>query len=468
MISQLLSKAKLPSIFDLGAAVPAEGGDGGKTGGFSSLLNALGGPSSEAATAAMASLEGETPAAAAAVTLASPGEGGLSAAAVAATGKTLPLALPVLAVPATGEGDPADPTLSLAATSEIPNPASPETAGEGEAQDSEKAVVAVVEATAVAAILSNQLPSQATAITADKAASTAATAQSATRAFVTPLPLGPVNDRASASVIAAPARSEPAPAPSVALQVAPLPANGDQQATPRDALAAARGADASAVERGAANAGDRSAQRDPSGEQRAAPELAARPAAKATAETAPIQFSAAQSATTAPVVAQASAEPATDGVRPFAAERPGLETQVARELSRIVDSLSAAREALAAKTATLAFDHADFGELSLRFDQRRDGQLAVQLSAADPDAHRAVAAAVAERPAFAQTDTGANSQQQGQTTANGSARGAAGEREGNAAGNNAARQDRNEQQRGQQARADDTNRGGAGRSGIFA
>ena len=47
MISQLLSKAKLPSIFDRDAAAPGatvEGGDSGKTGGFSSLFTALGGP----------------------------------------------------------------------------------------------------------------------------------------------------------------------------------------------------------------------------------------------------------------------------------------------------------------------------------------------------------------------------------------------------------------------------------------
>ena len=306
--------------------------------------------------------------------------------------------------------------------------------------------------------------SQPTPTDADAPASATGTTQAAARAFAASMPFAPGNDRASAPVANTSARGEPAPAPSVALHVAPPPASADQQTAPRETLAAAKAEISAAEPRMAANTGERSAQRDSSGEQRPAAELAARPAAKAATEAAPMPFA---STPAAPVVGQASAEPATDGARPFATERPGLESQVARELSRIVDSLSAAREALTAKTATLALDHAEFGEISLRFDQRRDGQLAVQLSAADPDTHRAVAAAVAERPAFAQSDAGANAQQQGQAGANGSARGAPADRDGEAASNNPARQERDQQQRGQ-ARGDDTDRSGQRRSGIFA
>ncbi|MGC1269995.1 MAG: hypothetical protein WA842_05285, partial [Croceibacterium sp.] len=65
-----------------------------------------------------------------------------------------------------------------------------------------------------------------------------------------------------------------------------------------------------------------------------------------------------------------------------------------QDLATIVDRLSAAREALAPANATLSIDHAEFGELSLRFNQKADGALTVQLAAATPEAHRAISAAV--------------------------------------------------------------------------
>lgn len=448
MISQLLSKANLPSIFDRGAAAPAGRGDSSKAAGFSSILTAQGADTGAAGKSSTPASAEEVPSDAAAAA-------GTVAPAIAANGKILPPALPVLAVPANAEGEAGEPA-----------------SGETDASEGENAAGAAVDPATVALIVaaSQAVPSLAVATgetPSDTASAQTASMQTTARALAASLPVASGDDGASAPGATAPARNDAAPAASVALKVAPLPADGDQQNAPREALAAAKSEVSAAEPRMAASAGDRSAQRDPSGEQRPAPELAARPALKTVAETAPAQPAPVNSAPSV-VAVPAPAESAVDGVRPFAAERPGLESQVARELTRIVDSLSAARESLTAKTATLAFDHAEFGELSLRFDQRRDGQLAVQLSAADPDAHRAVAAAVAERPAFAQSDAGAGAQQQqGQAGANGSARGTASDRESNNAGNNAARQERNEQQRGQ-ARGDDTGRGGERRSGIFA
>ncbi|MEC9067917.1 MAG: hypothetical protein VX569_11625, partial [Pseudomonadota bacterium] len=166
-----------------------------------------------------------------------------------------------------------------------------------------------------------------------------------------------------------------------------------------------------------------------------------------------------------------------EGATPFPADKPAIETQLARELGRIVDSLASAREAVTAKAATLALDHAEFGDLSLRFDQRRDGQLSVQLSAADPEAHRAIAAAVAERPApaFAQGD-GAPANGAGQAGSGPSARGGA-EREGNADGhgpdgNPAEGNGRDRRDGGRDARPDGGSQPGTprsdGRAAVYA
>lgn len=64
------------------------------------------------------------------------------------------------------------------------------------------------------------------------------------------------------------------------------------------------------------------------------------------------------------------------------------------DIAAVVDRLAAARDALAPAAATLAIDHAEFGELSLRFDQKADGGLSVQVAAATPEAHRAISQAV--------------------------------------------------------------------------
>lgn len=80
------------------------------------------------------------------------------------------------------------------------------------------------------------------------------------------------------------------------------------------------------------------------------------------------------------------------------------------DLAQVVERLAAAREAFAPAAAAMAIEHSEFGELSLRFEQRRDGQLAVQLAATDPEAHRAIVAAVAaERSNAAGSQSGQSS-----------------------------------------------------------
>lgn len=174
-----------------------------------------------------------------------------------------------------------------------------------------------------------------------------------------------------------------------------------------------------------------------------------------------------------PAALAASGETAIEGAQViparFAAEAPAM-----RELSRIVETLASAREAFGTQTATLALDHAEFGALSLRFDQRPDGLLSVQLSAVDADAQQALATAVAERPVAAPGDAGAaTSQNQSQSQAGSQAssstsqRGAAADREGQAAGHETSREHRGERQRGE-TRGDDAGPRGQRRSGIYA
>lgn len=64
------------------------------------------------------------------------------------------------------------------------------------------------------------------------------------------------------------------------------------------------------------------------------------------------------------------------------------------DISATLDRLVAAREAFMPAQATLDIDHADFGEISIRFEQNTQGHLSVELAGSDPDLKRAVAAAV--------------------------------------------------------------------------
>lgn len=148
--------------------------------------------------------------------------------------------------------------------------------------------------------------------------------------------------------------------------------------------------------------------------------------------------------------------------RPVDSARPALHADALQDLTRVVDRLAAAREALAPTAAALAVKHADFGELSLRFDQQRDGQLAVQLSASDPDAHRAIAAAVSGASVTADSHTGS-----GQSHAQ--ARGAAAERDGNGGNTANSNNERRDQPQQRHTASQDTPGGnGTRRNGVFA
>lgn len=74
------------------------------------------------------------------------------------------------------------------------------------------------------------------------------------------------------------------------------------------------------------------------------------------------------------------------------------------DIDAAIDRLVAAREALVPAAAALAIDHADFGEVSIRFEQAADGRLSAELASADPVLREAVAAAIAERGSMG-TDT---------------------------------------------------------------
>jgi hypothetical protein len=160
----------------------------------------------------------------------------------------------------------------------------------------------------------------------------------------------------------------------------------------------------------------------PVGEPAPADPLADRRSGQMPAKDAADRFAArfAAPAADAPVASLASAEPAPSPsllsslnasvqTAPLASGQP----QPMHELSALVDRLAAARGALAPATAALALNHAEFGELTLRFEQQDDGQLVVGLSAATPEAHRAVAAALAaERTPSSNGDKPADQQHQ--------------------------------------------------------
>jgi hypothetical protein len=76
------------------------------------------------------------------------------------------------------------------------------------------------------------------------------------------------------------------------------------------------------------------------------------------------------------------------------------------DIDAALDHLFAAREALMPAEASLAIDHADFGEVSIKFEQSPDGQLSAELTAADPDLKRVVNAAVAADRGSAMTSDG--------------------------------------------------------------
>ncbi|MBN9504897.1 MAG: hypothetical protein J0I69_02630 [Altererythrobacter sp.] len=150
--------------------------------------------------------------------------------------------------------------------------------------------------------------------------------------------------------------------------------------------------------------------------------------------------------------------------------RPSMPADALQDLTRIVDRLTAAREVFAPATEALSIDHAEFGELSLRFDQRRDGLLSVQLSASNPEAHRAVAQAVGAQAFHSPADGQPQGQSQTQSqTQSQAARGGPADRDNASANGHAAHRDQpGPEGRQPRERAPHVAQGGRQPAGIFA
>lgn len=162
------------------------------------------------------------------------------------------------------------------------------------------------------------------------------------------------------------------------------------------------------------------------------------------------------------VLAPSAATPAPGAPPPLpeAGPRP-------HDFTALVDRLVAARETLQPQSATLAVQHADFGQISLRL--RHDGDaLSVALTSADPDFARAVAAAPAPLVPVKTIDQGgqAGPRQDSQGNANSSSNGTFSQSRGSAS----ERRDDPPQQRGSaepRQFAQQRAKGGQ-RGGIFA
>jgi hypothetical protein len=331
----------------------------------------------------------------------------------AKAGKSLPVALP-------GRGDQAD--------------------GEDTADNSDEAAAQAAAEVVLAALNVPQaaLPAAPGAAETDAAAQTADTGR--TRPTLPPSLPTPVPTTAVAGELQA--AGEKAGNASVALHVAPQPtaqtAEAAMDAQGESDAPTARPRD-TAIERAAAQPAMADTARQTSFASLAAPSLS----------------------TPAPAVSASGAA------------RPPMQAEALQDLTRIVDRLAAAREAFAPATTALSIDHAEFGELSLRFDQRRDGFLSVQLSASTPDAQRAVAQAVGAQTFHSAADGQPQNQSQTQSQAQSqgqpqmSARGGAAERDGNG---QAARHEQpaTQQQQQRQAARQPTHGDGRQPAGIFA
>ncbi len=447
MISLATPSAKSPSSLQLGEAKPAAGDASTGKGGFSALLGGLAHtPSGNDKLATPAASKGKVAAAKAS---------GAAVPEVAESGRILPAQLPDLAGAAVQPAEMAPRTgavphapLVIATERAESEDAAAEPSIDGEKPADAPAAAHNAEALAVVAAVAAVAAGPQVEPLAFENGGTLSQAPSgdAKPALVAkqPIPQSMIaSDEASNHTPAPqPALSRTPPAASVALAVAaephapadglPRPGVGGEADTPDrpqpGSLRANRAAEASFV---------KAASAEPQAQPRMEP--------------------------AAPVVQAALSLPSPAAEN---ATRPALHVEALQDLTRIVDRLAAAREAFMPATAAMAVSHAEFGELSLRFDQHREGQLAVQLSASDPDAHRAIAAAVADRPfaGTAENQAGAgqpNAQSQGQ------ARGAPAGRDGDASNGNASRHHQ-PQQRGSTSRNSESENTGQRRAGIFA
>ena len=126
-------------------------------------------------------------------------------------------------------------------------------------------------------------------------------------------------------------------------------------------------------------------QQDASSDQRSGHARAGDLPAAVTSQGAPVR---AEPLTTSPF-----AQPSLQAPAGSPGSLPTL--QPPQDLAAIVDRLAAAREAVSPAAASLAVDHAEFGPMTLRFEQQQDGRLSVALSAQDAEAQRALAVALA-------------------------------------------------------------------------
>jgi hypothetical protein len=163
---------------------------------------------------------------------------------------------------------------------------------------------------------------------------------------------------------------------------------------------------------------------------------------------------------TAPAVAAAPADPtAAPRLAPGA---PGpMQMPSPTDIGAALDRLVAAREALVPAAAALAIEHAEFGEVSIRFEQTSDGRLSAEVASADPALREVLNAAVAAERGVS-------------TAAEGDAGRPAGQRSQSASGDAASSErgqsgdDRNPNQRRAQGRDQPARAPGTPHPGVFA
>lgn len=146
----------------------------------------------------------------------------------------------------------------------------------------------------------------------------------------------------------------------------------------------------------------------------------------------------------------------TDNSAPAAA-RSAAPTSERIDFAALVDSVARARDAAAGtQDVAVSVTHAEFGKVSLRF-QNEDNGLSVSLASPDPGFAPAVAAARLADTGFGQSSQGSGQQSQGQTSAAQSASsqsGLAGDGATSARGGSSQRQDAQQQGRNQTNRGD--------------
>ncbi|MCP5395365.1 MAG: hypothetical protein H6918_01280 [Sphingomonadaceae bacterium] len=124
-----------------------------------------------------------------------------------------------------------------------------------------------------------------------------------------------------------------------------------------------------------------------SGTERDAPQPVVAPKQALPAAAQPVPQTPAQTTATQPAIQADLPAPAMPHDPAIA---PAMDSTA---IARLVDQLAAAREAFAPAQAQISLDHAEFGEIDLRFSQARGGELQIEIAAEDPALPHALAAA---------------------------------------------------------------------------